>query len=454
MRVLVPLALCVALGVASAQSPGKPKDLTKLEDASKSANAALEAAEASARRRYADLDAAVAAARGEHGARWIAELTRVLEPLGAMLEKDVAPKKGAAKAAAAAAVLKKEVAPALAKIEAPELKALTPYLASRLAAAPAEADLSPAALSAKAIAGKALEEILSAKPFHEIWNTSLAPVLTEADAYRKARSAALEARWDWDVGRDPVLAFQRGAPEGFARVPAGGYLRNAALGFGAAAPKFKQPVIVPNDVFIGLREVTHGEYYEWWKTLAADAREAHAPQKEDHSKMWSVPENEKDPAPSPEQLGKPVTGLKYPSVLAYCAGRGGRLPTEAEWCAAAGGRDGWKYPWGTEWKPDCANDAERGEGGLLNVGSLPSGRGPFGHLDLSGNADEWTATYETGKEVEPTKVDASVNVVVRGGNFTCSKDDVSNHWLWRRGPQFDASEKTGFRLAIEAPRKK
>ena len=92
----------------------------------------------------------------------------------------------------------------------------------------------------------------------------------------------------------------------------------------------------------------------------------------------------------------PVTWVTYEAADAYCQAIGGRLPTVDEWEAAVKGPSGWKYPWGNDW-PKGADlrdlAAAKGQGaGLVEVGSSPFDKGPYGHLDLAGNAQEWTAT--------------------------------------------------------------
>ncbi len=88
----------------------------------------------------------------------------------------------------------------------------------------------------------------------------------------------------------------------------------------------------------------------------------------------------------------PVTEVTWGGAAAYCAWRGARLPTEAEWEAAARGAAGRKYPWGDA--PPSAERAVAGRrpGDLPPVGSAPRGATPEGLLDMAGSVAEWTST--------------------------------------------------------------
>jgi formylglycine-generating enzyme len=119
----------------------------------------------------------------------------------------------------------------------------------------------------------------------------------------------------------------------------------------------------------------------------------------------------------------PVTLVTFEDARRYCAFRGGRLPTEAEFERAARGAARRSYPWGDRYHGKLANhgrlgvdatDTSDGFAELAPVGSYPDGATPEGVLDLAGNVAEWTAdAYVPSYGAPPTGERA-----VRGGDFT------------------------------------
>jgi len=89
---------------------------------------------------------------------------------------------------------------------------------------------------------------------------------------------------------------------------------------------------------------------------------------------------------------RPVETVTWFEARDYCARRGGRLPTEAEWEYAARGPDGLVYPWGDEFIGDNVVYGENSNSQTAEVGSKPSGASWVGALDMSGNVLEWVNT--------------------------------------------------------------
>lgn len=145
-----------------------------------------------------------------------------------------------------------------------------------------------------------------------------------------------------------------------------------------------------------------------------------------------------------DRADHPVNCVTWAQASAYCAWRGGRLPTEAQWEYAARGNGRRLYPWGSD-LPDgrrvnaCGDECERlpiwGRGrvrGLYDqddgweatspVTAFARGRTASGLLNLAGNVWEWTAdyygAYPSGAVTDPTGPASGTFRVARGGAWT------------------------------------
>lgn len=150
----------------------------------------------------------------------------------------------------------------------------------------------------------------------------------------------------------------------------------------------------------------------------------------------------------PERTNRPATDLTWHDARAFCdwiaprwraevriaADEAVRLPTEPEWEAAARGPDGRLYPWGDDWAPERANDDESGFNDICAVGLFPEGAGPFGCLDMAGQAWEWCSTLWGADPAAPTfrfpwtddgreavAAGAEIRRVLRGGCFSSGR---------------------------------
>lgn len=111
----------------------------------------------------------------------------------------------------------------------------------------------------------------------------------------------------------------------------------------------------------------------------------------------------------------PATCVSFEDATRYCAWKGLRLPTEAEWeWAATGGDDKLAWPWGTALPAD--ENACWNRRAPCRVGSRRAGA--FELHDLAGGVSEWTSTAYGPYGGTPPDQNQKV---VRGGHWESDK---------------------------------
>lgn len=141
----------------------------------------------------------------------------------------------------------------------------------------------------------------------------------------------------------------------------------------------------------------------------------------------------------------PVSCVDFASATAYCAARGGRIPTEDEWEYAARGTDGRVFPSGTpsltsEGEIDVVGRECSDVGKLVgpcSVGILVKNVSPFGMYDAAGMKRELTSTpwFLRDRRHDPARI-----VAKGGGSYTQAR-------LYTRAPheRTDKDHLTSFR---------
>lgn len=229
------------------------------------------------------------------------------------------------------------------------------------------------------------------------------------------------------------------APEGMVLVPAGYFLMGSDSPDADADVPRLQRVFLPA-FYIGQHEVANAEFREVFPG-------------------HEFPEGEEE---------MPVTAVLRPEALEYCVRRGGYLPSAAEWEKAARGTDGRQWPWGNEFRPECANigrlDADaraqleargvecgvRGPRVKVRVGSYPCGASPYGALDMAGNVWEWVSDiYTDPRPPLEFRWEPQPRGLIRGGAYGYGPDAARTWFQAFESPDATCND-VGFRMAMRA----
>jgi iron(II)-dependent oxidoreductase len=250
----------------------------------------------------------------------------------------------------------------------------------------------------------------------------------------------------------PVAAAAQGAPD-MALIPGAVLTMGRDDGLADERPAHRVTVA---SFRLDRREVTNAQFADFLNAIGgfhnAEGRRVYDADDNDarihrHEGRWRADAG---------HANQPVNEATWFGARDYCARRGARLPTEAEWERAARGPEGRRYPWGSA-APD-ATRARFGAGWMktLPVGALPAGATPEGVLNLAGNVHEWTSSLYLPYPYSATDGredrDSEAPRVTRGGAADTDADSLTTTWRGAdvsRGPRA-GHHNIGFRCAAPA----
>ena len=214
-------------------------------------------------------------------------------------------------------------------------------------------------------------------------------------------------------------------------IPAGSFWMGAVPG-DAQAHDFERPRhrVYLDGFWIDATEVTVAMYSQCVLAGACSNRRCKA-SREEFGIIGQVVGNPRSKAI--HNANSPATCVTWQQAIDYCAWRGARLPSEAEWeKAARGGLEGQIYPWGHAVPDGSLANFEIPEGNYLApVGSYPPNG--FGIYDMAGNAWEWVNDwfdygsfnyYAISPAANPTGPESGTYRVSRGGAYCYKRQEL------------------------------
>ena len=229
----------------------------------------------------------------------------------------------------------------------------------------------------------------------------------------------------------------RPIPEEMVLIPAGPFIRGTDQGGFDEQP---QRTLYLSGFMIDKYETTNSQYAGF---VAATGHRKSAPPSRYAKNMTRM-----------RGVNQPVVYVSWDDAHAYCAWKGKRLPTEAEWEKAMRGLNGRLWPWGNVEVASAANWGRVDDVFEVTapVGRFRSDESPFGVMDGAGNVMEWVDdwyqenAYRDAAESNPRSPEHGTYKVLRGAGYTSSGSDLRITSRSKMVPDF-RDETIGFRCA-------